>query len=280
MAIADKQTAFQRLAQGNGFESWMYSVASGTTTAANAGCGFISGSLQFLINTTRQGFRVNTSVNQRIVGAQLGITAATQGFLGWLYHFGDCVITATGDQFTRDAGWTGPITRTVMGQATQPIDLWPLLYVQTTTATTAAVLQLSNVAGTSGYVDQDGNTVVGAKTMTLPSVSTVAQSTYVWRLEDDDRAVRDIISVKVNTATASGGPVKVYGFEPILYLGSIGAGFSVNHDSLISNVGVDRAYPGSPTTGSFTTAAELAIYRPFVNGSCTPSGRIWGVTES
>lgn len=167
-----------------------------------------------------------------------------------VYLVGSLNLAATGDQFTHAAA-TFPLTRTVMGQAAQPLTMIPFIRIKTATTTTPAVFRLRTAAGGAGYVDQDGNNVVGTKTITLPNAATATQGCYFFRLEESSRGVRDISAIEVTTA-ASAGTADVLMME-ILSLTAQPYNHGMAFDNLMSGY-MTRISPAVATSGTVSSA--------------------------
>lgn len=196
------------------------------------------------------------------------------GWLVNLYHVGTLDLTATGDKLTRDS-WTAPLSRNIMGSST-PLNLVPIVVVRTPTATTAPVIRLRTAAGGAGYVNQDGNSVVGAKTITFPSATTTAGAVMVFRLEDGDSGVRDISAIEVVTA-ASAGNADVYLMEMIAVQGGeFAAGGSI-HDKVFSGLELPDLRPAAPASGS---VSSYLVNCNFSNGASTNYGTIIAVEDT
>ena len=217
MAITTRAGIQQNIAKGWG----VIQLLSGTTrvggTTANAGCGFMNigfswNSIGTTLYTTLQSFPLPLSLPNEVFHLWSQYYGGLGGCgLGYLYKIGTVDLTATGNQLTHDAA-TFPVVRTQLNAASQPVGLIPVVLITTATATTAPVFRLRTLAGAAGYVDQDGNSIVGTKTMTMPAAATAAGSGYIIRLEDGDSAVRDITNVEVTTA-GTAGAATIYGLE-------------------------------------------------------------------
>lgn len=254
--LTDINTLYQRMAEGYGFMSIHASVASGATTAAAAPSGHLSCSVVVnAIGTTLPGtlvgFPSNGSTNaKRLIHYLQGVGAAGtfQGYMGVYYKLGTLNLAATGDQFTHDAA-TFPVLRTKYGESSKPVSLIPLVQITTATTTTAPIFTLKNGAGTNGYVDEDGNTIVGTKTMTMPAAATANNSTFIFRLENDDNAVEDIVNINVGTAAATGAAT-IWGFEPISPLATYSATNATAEDALFAPLRLPDITPAVATSGT------------------------------
>lgn len=246
-----------------GFYIPSYAQTQAAGTAAGATSGFFNMvPLWNRIGTTLPGTRVAppylTAPDDSTVLAQAyGYGNQSRGlWLGWTYLLGTLNLAATGNQFTHDAA-TFPVLRTRMGQASQPVPLWPLVYVTTATSVVAPQFRLRNVAGTDGYVDQDGNTVVGTKVFTCPAAATAIQSGFMLPLEIGDYAIRDIVSIETTVAGTTGA-MSVFGFEPICPLYSASASsFMGGVDTIGEFLNPSDIRPAVATAG--TVVASLGM---------------------
>lgn len=184
-------------------------IASNTNTNANANSGYTNlnlGANQY--NTTFP----NTigSVDGANVSSELlffNLTSSglsnRNGGIGRIYKVGTCNFTALGDCFTHDAA-TFPLLRTEMGVSNAPQAFIPILQMSATTSGTIIQFQIRNSTSTTGYVNQNGTTVVGTKTFILPSATTTSGSTFFLRLNDGDYACRDIQQITCTVAGTTG----------------------------------------------------------------------------
>ena len=150
MAITTRSLAMQSLAQGKGYFMPITSVLGTTGTAGAAASGFFTVQLRpnsigtTLPSTLRSYSSPTCSEEMYAMLSCYGIssTSATMGsYLAIAYKIGTLDMTATGDKFTHDAA-TFPILRTKFGAASQPINLIPVVFITTATATTAPVFRL------------------------------------------------------------------------------------------------------------------------------------------
>lgn len=231
-------------------------VTTGTGTNAVAASGFISGLLLWnQIGTTLHSTLVppvepTGASNERLVGYNV-IAARASGFeMVNLYKVGTLNLATTSGEFTHDAA-TFPILRTKMGQASQPINLTPLLYI--TTSTTVTPVQL-----TYDYVNQDGNSVTGTITFTLPAAATSAGALFRLPLEVGDSGVRDITDIKISVA-ASAGAANVYLAEIVENLGTpstFGAGY---RNSVVNSPNIPLVSPGVATSGTADMKSTIKV---------------------
>jgi hypothetical protein len=171
----------------------------------------------------------------------------------WLvryYLIGTLNLTATGDQFTHDAA-VFPVLRTKYGEASKPVTLLPLVYVTTALTTTAADFILKTNAGGAGYVDQDGNNVVGTKTFTFPSSTTAIQSTFLALTNDATFGVQDITQIDIGTAAATGA-CNIYGVELIAPLGTTVNRANPN-DTVFNGIQMGNLQQAEATSGTVTS---------------------------
>lgn len=254
-AITSLQDALERMAT-KGFYVPVTTVGQTATTNSTIANGFFNVYQAFNgLGTTLFTTLVSAPTpNQPNASLQLANVIAycnnSRGMIfGWLYKLGDLNLAATGDQFTHDAA-TFPVLRTRMGQAAQPVPLIPIMFVSTATTVTAAIFT------TTDYVDQDGNTVVGTKTFTMPNAATALQSGFVLPLEDTDTAIRDIQQINVGTA-ASVGAAQIYGFEPLVPMQTPSVGGGSGVDMLGEHLTLPDMRPAVATSG--TAAAYLSM---------------------
>jgi hypothetical protein len=258
MAIATRNDFFTKAGQGLGFQIVGRTAAGAATTNAAAASGHFTNILHAselgsTYPTTYKTLEVPAGLpNDLLIRAMVsGWTTSAVIWLAHFYKIGTLSLTATGDQFTHDAA-TFPVTRTQFGEAAKPLALAPYVQITTTLAATAAVFRMRTAAGAAGYTDQDGNTVIGAKTMTMPSATTAAQSTYLMRLEDGDSGVRDISAIEVTTA-ATAGAATLWGVERLCAVPIIVADTPMVTDALFTGLSPMNLKPGAPTSGSLTS---------------------------
>lgn len=257
MAITTRADVFSRLLQGKGLLSPGVSEVTGGNTAGNAGAGGYSLQVHAsAIGTTYPSTLIDMPPLPAGLPNELLSVSATALFnaagpivLVRLYLMGSLNLAATGNQFTHNAGWTAPLLRTIFGQASQPIALMPMIYVTTATATTAPIFTIKTNAGGAGYVDQDGDNVIGTKTFTMPAAATSAQSGFFLRLEDGDSGVRDITQINVDTA-GSAGAADIYGVEFLQPTGSAIDSKPKLVDALFGGLGMTDLKPAVPTSGT------------------------------
>lgn len=256
MTLTTRLQAIQQQALGRAVAIPIVTAATASITAATANNGF----LNFSISPNLQG----TTLPNTIVGFPFVNTPSARyrhirtsffpitrtGWLGIFYKIGTLVLTSTGNQFTHD-GATFPVLRNNLFGANTPVRLRPLVYLTAATATTAPSFILKDSGGTAGYVDQDGNSVVGTKTFTFPAAATAIQSTYLLRLEDGDSSVQDITQIDV-TAAGSAGSAVIYGFEEIC---KVGTNLSINtiNEGLLGDLNLRDMTPAVATTGTATS---------------------------
>lgn len=261
--ITDRNVLLRRQASGHGVQGMYFTSTTGTTTAAAAASGFLTAQLRWnnlgtSLPTTRQSLPLPAGLTGPVMAnlAHSGMSAAVRGlYLAILYQIGTVNLAATGNQLTHHAA-TFPILRTIFGVANTPVPLIPVLYLTASTATTAPAFRLRTATDTAGYVNQDGTSVIGAKTFTMPAAATAVQSAFILRLEDGDSAVRDITQVRVDTA-GSAGAGQLFGAELIAPLGYHVAGLSYSADLALSGLSLPNIRPGVASSG--TAAVEFAV---------------------
>lgn len=265
MALANRQDFVKQIARGYSTRSGfaLSTANAGSSTSASAG----SGGLNFAFHSDKnsafptQGTIIhNTLTGQHLVHSVFGgIVSGTTSqacFLAYAYKVGTINLAATGDQFTHSTG-TFPLLRTMFGVASQPINCWPMIQVTVATTTTAPVIKLSNVAGTQGYTNHAGSTVIGSKTFTFPAAATVLGSMFHLRIEDTDFSVQDIQGLQTVTAAAA-GTASVYLIEPLLCLSNPGTiQFGQTADSLFGRLSLPDMQPATPTSG--TVESNLGV---------------------
>lgn len=282
MPVSTRADIMTKLAQGKGALSFTKSPAGVNVTAAAAASGYFSAQLRGneLTSTlpgTIDGWPLAPSLPDTIglVSAGALQTNGSGGqFLCWIYKFGTLNLAATGDQFTHDAA-TFPILRPEFGTS-GPLLLIPLVQITTATATTPPVFRLRTAGGAAGYVDQDGNSVIGTKTMTMPAAATVAGSTYIFRLEEEDSAVRDITNIEVTTAGTTGAAT-VWGMEILTSQHVLGVFEVLGHDRLFGGLGHSDLTPGVATSG---TATAYLTTVTLISGTGASTGTFWGVSNA
>jgi len=285
MAFTGRADILKQLARGKGLKTAFIADDTGTTTAAAATSGlFTTRPLFNDIGTTYASTRQTVPLNGgtaplrllHATGANNTSTSATL-WLCRLYTIGTMNLNATGNQFTHHAA-TFPVLRTQFGEASSPVNLIPIIQVTTATTTTAAVISLSNVAGTDGYVDQDGNTVVGtASSFTFPAAATAVHSAFIPFLEITDYAIRDIVNIRVHTAAAAGA-ARIFGAELLSPINNwAGGGTSVN-DHVFGALSMQDLQPAVATSG--TAESVLCVLRFGQTGTSSFIGEINAVLDN
>jgi len=234
-------------------------AAQGATTAATATSGQYSVQINMnnvgtTLPTTRVGFPMPPAMSapMMLVEAMIQRNNNVQVYLCHIYTIGTVNLSALNDQFTHDAA-TFPILRTEFGEASKPVSLIPIIYIDDAGTTSAPVFSLKTNAGGTGYVDQDGNNEVATKTTTLPSATAAVQSAYLLRLNDGDSGVRDIVQIDVDTAGTSVGGV-IFGAEVIADVTNyVSAGLV----SVVNGLGWGDLKPGVATSGTATSFIGL-----------------------
>lgn len=255
--IANRNEFIQQLARGRGmYHAGRRSSTGSNTTAAAAASGYITAHMWLGVQgvthpTTLIGHQLPPTTEEILCAAHsVKFGTARPTILGWWYRFGTLNLAATGDRFTHDGTFT-ELRRTRYGEASKPIGLIPVVLISTATTVTAPVFRLRTAAAGTGYVDQDGNNVVGTKTMTMPAAATSINSCYIFRLEADDVSVRNIVAVEVTTA-GTAGAAQVWGFEPLSSVTIIAVGGVGLEESLFGAFGPRDLQPAVPDAGSVT----------------------------
>jgi len=245
-------------------------IASIAGTFASSTSGFVN--ITFGGNTFGTTFPGTIgSVNGASVSSELLITtivssasAGRHGGICRLYKIGDVNFTALGNCFTHDAA-TYPLLRTAMGVSNAPQSFIPILQITGTTGGAAAQFQIRDATSTTGYINQDGTTVIGNKTFVLPSATTIAGSVYFLPLNDGDYACRDITQV---TCTVAG----TNAFGTIWMLEDLGLGQSgiaapgITDHVYGSGLRLTQAVACTSTTGTVST-----VLIPYYFGSAATS---------
>lgn len=287
MANTSINEYLKNLASGKGYMRCSRGLQnSSNTSSAAAASGFINTHMAFnLIGTTIPGTLVGIPLPPALTSELIlkyfsfvnGGTARTT----WLcraYRFGTLNLAATGNRFTHDGTFTR-LQRTVLGQASQNISLIPIIYITTATTVTQAVLRLRTVAGGAGYDDQDGNSIVATRTMTMPAAATLVNSAYVWRLEEGDSGVLNISNIEVTTA-ASAGAASIFGIEPILQVSSLGGSIGGHDDGMFGGISFRDASPAVPDAGSVTSYLCFVSFGSVSSPTGGTSFTIYGALNS
>lgn len=280
MAITSRADIKKNMSNGSGFFTSLRPHSNASTTGANSSSGFLSINLFFnFLGTTAPntlvGFQIppSPSVSVFHTFSNCALNNGRGTYLARLYNFGTVALNATGDKFTADASVTFPVTRTQLGASAQALGLIPILYVTTAITTTQPVITLKTVAGGTGYVNQDGNNVVGSRQMTLPLAG--VESAFIMRLEQDDSAVQKIAAVQVNTA-ASAGAARLFGAELIAPIAENSSNVNFANDSAFLTPAMVDMAPASATSGTLTSyLAIIAINNTGSGGG--PCQTIMGV---
>jgi hypothetical protein len=265
MAVNTRNDFYINLASGKGIITpFEQRSPTGNVTAGAAASGFFTCFLSLVQATQNQPGTLTSILFPPGLSAQamLSLCMATTGlaagratYLAYFYKIGTLVLTATGNQFTHDAA-TFPVTRTQFGAATKPVALVPLLYITTATTTTAAQFILKNSAPSAGYTNQDGATITGTKTHTLPAAATAVSSAYILRLEEGDSAVQDVTQIDI-TVAASAGAASVYGVELLAPLGTLAGPAAFISEALLGGLHLNDLRPAAATSGSVTSFLGL-----------------------
>lgn len=286
-AYTNRNDLMIKFAQGMGYvyQTATTSTVSGSAAAANSGQ--FSVQIQFnsvgsTVPGTLVGFPIPPSPSSNISLLMTmfnGDGNAARGvYLARLYTLGTVALTGTGNQFTHDAGFTGPLLRTQLGQASQPITLLPYLFVTTATSVTAPAFIIRNATGpASGYTNQAGSTVTGTKTFTFPSAATVTSSGFILRLEDGDSGVRDISNLDVQTASTTGAAT-IYGVELLAPMGLLHLSMASVCDTAFGGLQLPDLAPAVATSGTVPTM--LAAITLSTSGAIAGGMTILGVANA
>jgi len=235
----------------------MPTIASGAVTAAAAASGGLAGGLHWnaigtTLHSTLVGFTLQPGAS---VNRLIGFTAMSNRAIGHsivnLYQVGTLNLATSTSEFTHDAA-TFPIVRTKMGQASQPIALTPYIYITTATATTAAIM-------TFDYIDQDGNSVTGTISLTLPATTTAAGTLLRIPLEVGDSGVRDITNINITTP-ASAGAATIFLAEILETSGIFAAPHSGFRNSTVRSPSIPLLSPGVATSGTATVKSTARYF--------------------
>lgn len=264
MAITVRQTMFDNASRGKGLTLPFLTASTGSTTSAAAA----SGSFSMMLMPNNIGTTLWSAVQgipepaglpspTRLTGLALAPNRGQVDYFGRFYKVGTLNLAATGDQFTHDAA-TFPILKNQMG-ASSALNLIPIMVVTTATTTTAAIFTIKTTGGAAGYKNQDGSSVIGTKTFTMPNVATALGSAFVLRLEDNDSAVQDITQISVGTA-ASAGAASIYLFE-CLAVSITPVGNATSQRNVAFNpVSLPNIAAGTATSGTATSALMFMAY--------------------
>lgn len=266
MGLSTTTDILANYAKGINYRARVNTAAPLTSTSPVAASGYLIPKLIFssgsTIPTALISFPLPTGItsNLRLTRFSMQNSGGTSfsAYLSYFYLVGTLNLAATGDQFTHNAA-TFPVLRTQFGVTSQPLSLYPMVYVTTATTTTAPIIRMRTAAGAAGYTDQDGNTVVGTRTITFPAAATTTDSCFQMRLEHGDSAVRDISAIEVTTAAAAGA-ASVFLVEPLTPL-CIPSGllYSLNN-TMASTIGMPDLGPAVATSGTATTYLGILYY--------------------
>lgn len=263
-ALTNRTDILTKKARGFGLYLPFEDATGGSPTAGTANSGFFTITLYFNL--------VGTTVPTTLVGNQIapGPTASifstgqlascqsagNEGFFAIAYKIGTVDLANAAatpyDGFTHDAGFTGPLKRTVYGAASKAITLIPMVYLTTATATTAPAFIMKTTAGGAGYVNQAGSNVIGTKTFTFPAATTVIDSCFVMRPENGDTGVQDITQLSV-TVKGTTGAATIFGVEFIGPQSALNIGTGSYHDMVFGGLNMTDIVPAVPTTGTVTS---------------------------
>lgn len=240
-----------------GFDVPFLGAPTGAITAAGANSGGVAVHvLPTLLGTTlwstvkgvnlQSGF--DATKDLRCLHLKNGSVRQLTFWLCRLNKIGVVDFTNTGQRLTHDA-CTYPLTRT-RGRVSRNVFGFPLLHVTTATSTTAPIIS------SIGYKNQDGASVTGTQSFTLPATNTLVGTGLLLSLEDGDGGVQDITAVNVGTAS-SAGVADLYMAEPMLQSSVVVVGHVSQADMVRgSRFGPPCVSPATPTAGSLTS--ELA----------------------
>lgn len=271
-SVTTRTDITQRIAKGYGFLQ-PYTTTSTSATSGAAASGFFSETIQFnTVGLTFPGTLLGLQLPAGLSGSARPIlTLCSVGglpfYYGIIYLIGTVVLSSTGNQFTHDAA-TFPVLRTQFGAASQAVSLLPLIQITVATTVTAPAYIMRNSAPSAGYVNQDGASITGTKTFTMPAAATAVQSTYTMRLEDGDSAVQDVTQIDIQTA-GSAGTASIYGLEVISSISSVSSPLSGYHDHLYGGLSFGDIGFALATAGTVT--AYRVLMRP-----ATSSGAVNG----
>lgn len=249
------------------------SVSAPTMTTAAAASGFMNAYPMFAgIQSSVPGTLVSSPMPPTpdapmlLTGFRGYVNASRPWMVGLWYRIGDLNLAATGDQFTHHSA-TFPLLRTKMGEASKPVNLIPFLVLSVATATTAPQFTIKNGGASTGYVDQDGNTVVGTKVFTFPAAASVINSGFLMALEDTDRAIRDIQQINVGVA-GSVGTAQIWGFEPLapLYNTAVGV-LASSVDMLGESLTLLDTRPAVATSGTASSFFGMMLIGTIANST-------------
>jgi len=286
-AITVRNDVFQRMGRGLGtFMPFLCQNHTATTTGGAAASGFHS--LQMFLNAlgttqpnTLVGLPLPPSLSGplRLVLSQTQVSSARVGFLAYFYKIGTVDLTAAAgsEMFTHDsAGF--PVKRTKFGVANTAVNLLPMLYITTATATTAPAFIIRNPSGpAAGYTNQAGAGVTGTKTITLPSATTTVASGFMLRMENGDSGVQDVSNIESVTAGSAGAGI-IFGLELLVPLGFYSAGLPSVYDALFGGVLMRDLAPAVPTSGTLT--GYLGILSIGTGGNVNLGGVIGTVLDT
>jgi len=266
MAFTTRNEVYQALQQGKGvYAPFRLAFPASAGTAGAAASGFFSArmclnSLGTTFPSTFKTMMTPSPTSPMRLVAAYGSTEANSLYPTWLARFyviGTVNLAAvSASALTHDAA-TFPVTRTSLGTASSPVSMIPMLWITTATTTTAPIFSFT-------YVNQDGSTVVGAKTMTMPSAATTVSSGYILRLEDGDSGVRDVTAVNVTTAGATGAAT-LFGVEPIAPVVLVSQHYLSAHDALAG------AYAYRDLNAAVATSGSATSYLGIFSSSTTSS---------
>ena len=257
MSVANVPAIQAKIQAGKQGNVILASVASGGVTSAAAASGSIAGGLHWnALGTTLHSALVGFimppgAASNRLVGVTVQSTRSIGINIVNLYQVGTLNLATSSGEFTHDAA-TFPILRTKMGQASQPLALTPYLYVTTATATTAVVLTID-------YVNQDGGSVTGTVTLTLPATTTAAGTLLRIPIEIGDSGVRDITAINITTP-ASAGAATIFLAEILDTVATPQAHQAGYRNTVVRSPNMPLFSPGVATSGTASVKSTARFF--------------------
>lgn len=282
MALTTIREVQRKLAQGNGFYCPFF-----TEDTPGAG-GYNSSQYEGRLTVRMQAFkgssypstlngipRIGGTSSRWLTGSAAATTVSSCAYLGFYYKIGTLVTTATGNQFTHDAA-TFPVLRTFFGETNKPVPLIPFFQVTTAITVTDPRFRLQTAAGAAGYVNQDGTSVIGTVTNGWSGVTKGSGFGTTAYLNDWDCAVQDITQIRIDTASTAGA-VTVWGFEPLMALGSDSSQVLSHRDGVFAGMQMMSMMPALATSGTAVSFLGSMIMN-YPDGAHT-SGMLWGIKD-
>lgn len=269
MALNNYKDIQKRLAEGKGFHVPFLSAETpggvnwnNTQYEGRLSCRITSELLSTYPNTLNEFNRPGGTAPRWMTQISGGFNGTTAGWIGFFYKIGTIDFTGTGDRFTHDAA-TFPMLRTQFGVASQPVPLIPILQINGTVISTAPVFRLQTNAGGAGYKNAAGSNIVGTYSNQLQGIPKATSFCMILPLESNDSAVQDITQIRVDTAAGTGSNGVIWGFEPLVNLGSFEGRTWNWRDMVFGGAGMVPMLPASPSGGSATSFLGcLSMWRP------------------